>query len=236
MQRSLSFASDPIDIMKDKEVFIKEYFNKYLPDGSLDLLQFFTLHGDIRFFKLGDEILKKGTPSEVFFWLIAGGVKSYRNGELILQKNGDFLGIQAAIQGLPIMYDYICISDTAVALELPTRELFELMTSQPQATFPIMQVIFKKAEILETNGVHIMQADSEGKLLQVIRYLISKYGVTEDNNIPVELNSDDLALLSGSSRTSTYRWLKNFEDKGIIKRSGNKIKLLNQKMFQKTSV
>lgn len=220
--------------MKDKEQFIKENFSKLLPEGSHILLQFFILTGEIKVFKTGEEILRKGQPSDSFYWLIEGGVKSYRNGELILHKSGDFLGISAAIQELPILYNYTCISEIAILLELSTKKLLELMAREPQAVFPIMQVIFKKAELTEHNGVQIMQADAEGRLLQVLRYLISKYGLTDDNSIPVELNSDDLALLSGSSRTSTYRWLKNFEEKGIIKRNGNKIKLLNQKLFQKS--
>ncbi|MFN4300273.1 MAG: Crp/Fnr family transcriptional regulator [Thermaurantimonas sp.] len=233
MKESFSFASFPGSVMKDKEQFIKDNFNKLLPEGSHILLQYFISSGDIKIFKIGEEILKKGEPSDKFYWLIEGGVKSYRNGELILHKNGDFLGISAAIQDMPILYNYSCISELSVLLELPTKKLHELMTREPQAVFPIMQVIFKKAELTEQNGVQIIQADSEGRLLQVLKYLISKYGLTEDNSIPVELNSDDLALLSGSSRTSTYRWLKNFEEKGIIKRNGNKIKLINQKLFQK---
>lgn len=220
--------------MKDKQHFIKENFIKLLPEGSHILLQYFTTYGEIRIFKIGEEILRKGEPSDKFFWLIEGGVKSYRNGELILHKTGDFLGISAAIQEMPVLYNYSCISETATMLELPTPELHKILAKEPQAVFPIMQVIFKKAELTEHNGVQIIQADSEGRLLQVLRYLISKYGLTDDNSIPVELNSDDLALLSGSSRTSTYRWLKNFEEKGIIKRNGNKIKLLNQKLFQKS--
>ncbi|GCD77278.1 hypothetical protein JCM31826_07600 [Thermaurantimonas aggregans] len=233
MKEDFLFALFASSVMKDKEQFIKENFTKLIPEGSQVLLQYFITSGDLKIFKVGDEILRRGESSDKFYWLIEGGVKSYRNGELILHKNGDFLGISAAIQDLPILYDYSCISEIAILLELSTQKLKELLVSQPQAVFPIMQVIFKKAELTEQNGVKIMQADSEGRLLQVLKYLITKYGLNEDNSIPVELNSDDLALLSGSSRTSTYRWLKNFEEKGIIKRNGNKIKLLNQKFFQK---
>lgn len=231
-----SFALILVGVMSDKELVVKDCFYKHIPDGSLSLLRYFLTWGEIMNFRLGDQILKKGDPSDTFYWLIRGGVKSYRNGELILQKDGDFLGLQSAIQGLRILYDYNCITDHVVVLKLPTIRLFDLLSEEPQAIFPIMQIIFKKAELLENNGVQIMQADSEGKLLQVLRYLIHKFGISEDSSIPVELNSDDLALLSGSSRTSTYRWLKSFEDKGLIKRSGNRIKLLNKKIFQKTSV
>ncbi len=222
--------------MKDKEIFVKDFFHYHLPEGSLSLLEYFLRYGEFRNFELGNQILRKGDPSNIFYWLIKGGVKSYRNGELILQRVGDFIGLQAAIQEMNIMYDYTCISDQVVALELPTNQLFRLLSNEPQAIFPMMQVLFKKAEMIENNGVQIMQSDSEGRLLQVIRYLIFKFGLSDDSNIPVELTSDDLALLSGSSRTSTYRWLKNFEEKGLIKRNGNRIKLLNKSLFQKTAV
>lgn len=222
--------------MIDKDIFLKDFFHYHLPEGSLSLLEYFIGYGEFRNFKLGDLILRKGDPSDFFYWLIKGGVKSYRNGELILQRIGDFIGLQSAIQELRVLYDYTCISDQVIALELPTDKLFNLLASEPQAIFPIMQIIFKKAEILENNGVQIMQSDSEGRLLQVIRHLIFKFGISEDSNIPVELSSDDLALLSGSSRTSTYRWLKNFEEKGLIKRNGNRIKLLNKNLIQKTAV
>ncbi|GCD79116.1 Crp/Fnr family transcriptional regulator [Schleiferia thermophila] len=221
-------------VMKEKEVYLKSAFGELLPGGSHKLLNYFITRGQIRIYKAGDQILETGQPSDHFFWLIEGGVKSRRNGELLLHKKGDFLGLAAVLQKIPILYDYYCISDVSVLLELPSDGLFELLGDEPQAIFPIMQILFKKAELTENNGVQIMQADSEEKLLRALQYVAKKYGLSDENTLKVELSGDDLAMLCGTSRTSTYRWLKLIEEKGIIKRQGSKIQLLSLNLLGKS--
>lgn len=233
-QKKLSFVTLYELVMKEKEVYLKSAFGELLPGGSHKLFNYFITSGKIRIFNSGDQILEKGQPSDHYYWLIEGGVKSRRNGELILHKRGDFLGLAAVLQKIPVLYDYYCISDVSVLLELPSDGLFDLLSDEPQAIFPIMQIIFKKAELTESNGVQIMQADSEEKLIRALQYVAKKYGLSEENTLKVDLSGDDLAMLCGTSRTSTYRWLKQIEERGIIKRQGSKIKLLTLDLIGKS--
>ncbi len=189
-------------------------------------------------FKAGELIFKQGTPNMHLLCLTKGKVKLYIEG-----YNGKnlIIGIVKPVEyifGPGIYVDYkhhysaMAIEDSQACLV--DTELFKSLVRK-NADFA--EAFITKVSKLSINNfeqfISLTQKQMPGRIADVLMYLKDK--VYECNPFQTTLSRQDLADMSGMSKESSIRILREFKDEGIIQVNGNEFEILNVEHLIKIS-
>lgn len=189
-------------------------------------------------FKAGELIFKQGTPNLHLLCLTKGKVKLYIEG---YNDKNLIIGIVKPVEyifGPGIYVDYMH-HYSAMAIEdskacLVDIEVFKSLIRQ-NADFA--EAFIKKVSLLSINNfeqfISLTQKQMPGRIADVLLYL--KNVVYESNPFHTTLSRQDLADMSGMSKESSIRILREFKDEGIIHVSGNDFEILDVEHLMKIS-
>jgi len=190
------------------------------------------------YFKAGELIFKQGTPNLHFLCLTKGKVKLYIEG---YNDKNLIIGIVKPVEYIigPGIYVDSKHHYSAMALEdakacLVEIEVFKSLIRQ-NADFA--EAFIKKVSLLSINNfeqfISLTQKQMPGRIADVLLYL--KNRVYESNPFHTTLSRQDLADMSGMSKESSIRILREFKDEGIIQVSGNDFEILDVEHLIKIS-
>lgn len=180
-------------------------------------------------FKAGEIMFKQGTPSPHYLCLTSGLAKIYIEG---YGKNL-ILGIvkpHSYIFGPGIYVDNrhyfsaAALVDTSACL-VDVNAYKKLIRDNPDFADEFIQRISKQTIMNFQQVVSLTQKQMPGRIADALIYLSEN--VYEENPFEMTISRQDLADLSGMSKESAIRILKEFKEEGIIRVDGDMMEILN---------
>jgi CRP/FNR family transcriptional regulator len=189
-------------------------------------------------FKAGETIFKQGTSATHLLIITSGLAKFYVEGvqdkQLIIQivKPWEVIGQASLYFDNRHHYSIAALVDcTACFIEIGA---FKKMIRQNS---DFAEELIKKCTQKGINSfekmVSLSQKQMHGRIADGLIYLAEK--VYESNSFNLHLSRQDIADLTGMSKDSAIRILKEFHHEGIIELDGRKLSVLNKEQLERIS-
>ncbi len=188
-------------------------------------------------YKAGEILFKQGTPSPHFVCLTKGLAKLYIEGYgknliLALVKPVDYIFGPGTYVDNRHYYSAAAVEETTACL-VDVNIFKQLIRQNPNFAEEFIGRISRQAIFNFDQVVSLTQKQMPGRIADVLFYLREKiYG---KNPFNITISRQDLADLSGMSKESSIRILKELKDEGILKVIGNTIEILNEKQLRQIS-
>jgi CRP/FNR family transcriptional regulator len=188
-------------------------------------------------YRAGEIIFKQGTPSPYFFCMTSGLAKIYIEGYgknliLGLVKPVDYIFGPGIYVDNRHYYSASAVEDSTACL-VDTTVFKTLIRENPDFAEEFLkrvslQTIFNFDQLL-----NLTQKQMPGRIADAIFYLSEK--IYCKNPCELTISRQDLADLSGMSKESAIRILKDFKEEGILTLAGNTLEILNPKQLRQIS-
>lgn len=190
-------------------------------------------------FKQGENIIKQGTSSTHIIILTSGIAKMYLEGldnknvilELILPNK--ICGSSSCFADNRYHYSITAIEPCTVCF-IDMDNVKHLL----KRNFEFMEAFIGHSSFdnLKTYErlISLTQKQMHGRIADVLIYLYKE--IYQSDNFEFVLTRQDIGDLSGMTKDSAIRVLKDFESEGIIKTEGRNIEIIDKDILQKISL
>jgi CRP/FNR family transcriptional regulator len=188
-------------------------------------------------FKAGEIMFKQGTPSSHFVCLTSGLAKVYIEGYgknliLSLVRPVDYIFGPGVYIDNKHYYSVSAVEDSSACL-VDTSIFKKLIRSNPDFAEDFIKRISYQTLFNFEQVISLTQKQMPGRIADALFYLSEKiYGT---NPFKMSISRQDLADLSGMSKESAIRILKEFKEEGLLNVEGNMFELLNIKQLKQIS-
>lgn len=187
-----------------------------------------------RAYRRGEVICHQGDPGDTFHVIESGRLKVSLYGEsgaetlLAILGPSECFGELALLDGEPR-------SATVQALEpvetivVRRSDFLALLRQNPAIMDRLLVAMAAKIRYLSDVVSDLAFLDLEGRLAKRLLELAEEHGRPVDSTTEIELpiTQEDLAAMVGSTRASVNKLLGWYEDRGLIRRRGRRIALLD---------
>ncbi len=188
-------------------------------------------------YKAGEIIFKQGTPSPYFVCITSGLAKIYIEGYgknliLALVKPVDYIFGPGIYVDNRHYYSASAIEDCTACL-VDVNVFKKMIRENPDFAEEFIRRVSIQAIFNFEQLISLTQKQMPGRIADVLFYLSDKiYG---QNPFEMTISRQDLADLSGMSKESAIRILKEFKEEGILTVQGNLVEILNLKQLRQIS-
>ena len=188
-------------------------------------------------FKAGEMMFKQGTPSPHFLCLTTGLAKLYiegfgKNLILSLVKPVEYILGPGIYVDNRHHYSAAAVEDSTACL-VDVNAFKQMMRSNPDFSDEFIRRISLMTIFNFEQFISLTQKQMNGRIADALFYLSDEiYG---KNPFKMTISRQDLADLSGMSKESAIRILKEFKDEGILTVTGNILHILNPQQLKKIS-
>jgi CRP/FNR family transcriptional regulator len=188
-------------------------------------------------FKAGEIMFKQGTPSPHFLCLTTGLAKLYIEGygkNLILNlvKPVEYILGPGIYVDNRHHYSASAVEDsTACLVDVSTFK--QMMKSNTDFADEFIRRISVMTIFNFDQLISLTQKQMNGRIADALIYLSEE--IYCSNPFNMSISRQDLADLSGMSKESSIRILKEFKDEGILTVDGNTMQILNPEQLKKIS-
>jgi CRP/FNR family transcriptional regulator len=201
--------------------------------GILDTDELHTLVDNKRqiHFRPGETIMKQNTPLTHLVCIKSGMAKVVSEGpkgkNLILQiikSNSIFTGGGAIIDDFR-HFTVAAITDIDCCF-IDTSRLYSLLTKNSSFAIELLKHCNTQHLKMLTSLINLSNKYMPGRVADTLLYL--KNNIFETNPFNFILSKQELADMSGMTKESFIRSLKEFEDSGLIRQTRNSIEILKE--------
>jgi CRP/FNR family transcriptional regulator, polysaccharide utilization system transcription regulator len=188
-------------------------------------------------FKAGEIMFKQGTPSPHFLCLTTGMAKLYIEGHgknliLSLVKPIEYIFGPGTYVDNRHHYSASAVEDSTACL-VDVNIFKQIIRSNPNFADEFIRSISLMTLFNFDQFISLTQKQMNGRIADALFYLSEKiYG---SNPFELTISRQDLADISGMSKESAIRILKEFKDEGILSANGNVLHILNPQQLKKIS-
>ena len=188
-------------------------------------------------YKAGEIIFKQGTPSPYFVCITSGLAKIYIEGYgknliLALVKPIDYIFGPGIYVDNRHYYSASAVEDSTACL-VDASVFKKLIRENPDFAEEFIKRVSLQAIFNFDQLLNLTQKQMPGRIADVIFYLTDKIYCA--NPFELTISRQDLADLSGMSKESAIRILKEFKEEGILTLNGNAMEILNLKQLRQIS-
>jgi len=188
-------------------------------------------------YKAGEIIFKQGTPSPYFVCVTSGLAKIYIEGYgknliLALVKPVDYIFGPGIYVDNRHYYSASAVEDSTACL-VDVNLFKKLIRENPDFADEFIKRVSLQAIFNFDQVISLAQKQMHGRNADVIFYLSDK--IYCQNPFNMTISRQDLADLSGMSKESAIRILKEFKEEGILTVHGNTLEILNTKQLRQIS-
>jgi len=188
-------------------------------------------------YKAGEIMFKQGTPSSHFVCVTSGLAKIYIEGYgknliLALVKPVDYIFGPGVYIDNKHYYSASAIEDTTACL-VDTSIFKKLIRSNPDFAESFIRRLSLQTLFNFEQVISLTQKQMHGRIADALFYLSEK--IYCSNPFHMTISRQDLADLSGMSKESAIRILKEFKEEGILSVDGNMFDILNIKQLKQIS-
>ena len=188
-------------------------------------------------FKAGEMMFKQGTPSPHFLCLTTGLAKLYIEGYgknliLSLVKPVEYILGPGIYVDNRHHYSASAVEDSTACL-VDVNTFKQIMRGNPDFAYEFIRRISIMTIFNFEQFISLTQKQMNGRIADALFYLSDQiYG---KNPFEMTISRQDLADLSGMSKESAIRILKEFKDEEILTVKGNSLHILNPQQLKKIS-
>ncbi len=188
-------------------------------------------------YKAGEVIFKQGTPSPYFVCVTSGLAKIYIEGYgknliLGLVKPVDYIFGPGIYVDNRHYYSASAVEDSTACL-VDALIFKKLIRENPDFAEEFLKRISVQTIINFNQLLGLTQKQMPGRIADALFYLFEK--IYCKNPFDLTISRQDLADLSGMSKESAIRILKDFKEEGILTVQGNTVEILNLKLLRQIS-
>lgn len=190
-------------------------------------------------FKAGETIFKQGSPTSNAIFLIQGYGKVYMEGyggkDIILgiaKPTGMIAGPGTYVDNRH-HYSFAALTDT-IACFVDMSIMKKLFHENSQFAEGFMQDVSKKSLDTFYKIAGLSQKKMHGRLAEGLLYLADN--IFSNDSFPCILSRQELGDLTGMTKESVVRILKEFHDDNIIKQNGETIKIIDRPKLEKINI
>ena len=212
----------------------KKSIFKKLSDEELDLMN---VNRFEVLFKAGEIMFKQGTPSPHFLCLTTGLAKIYIEGYgknliLGLVKPVEYIFGPGIYVDNRHHYSASAVEDCTACL-VDVNIYKQLIRENPDFAEEFIKRVSQQSILNFEQVISLTQKQMHGRIADALFYLSEK--IYCQNPFDMNISRQDLADLSGMSKESAIRILKEFKEEGILHVEGNTFYILNQKQLRQIS-
>lgn len=188
-------------------------------------------------FKAGETMFKQGTPAPHFLCLTKGLAKIYIEGYgknliLSLVKPVEYiLGPGIFVDGRH-HYSASAVEDSTACM-VDVSAYKQLIRQNPDFAEEFIKRISVMTIFNFEQAISLTQKQMNGRIADALLYLSDK--IYCSNPFEMSISRQDLADISGMSKESAIRILKEFKDEGILSTDGNAVTIINPKLLKQIS-
>jgi CRP-like cAMP-binding protein len=210
---------------------------KYLTVEEIEIINF---EKDFRHYKRGDILYQEGNRISGFYCINSGIIKVFKTGfdgkEQIIRfaKKGDIIAYRSVLSNELACTSAKVIEDCQVCF-IPSEILISFIKTNP--TYALELVRLACHELGEANSfiTDIAQKTVRERLAEVLLFLVSDFGLDNQQFLNISLTREELANIVGTATESVIRLLSEFKSDKLVELNGRKIKILNTKGLEKIS-
>lgn len=150
-------------------------------------------------------------------------------------SEGDFFGELNLLKESKYGFNAKAIEDCKICT-LTNDNFKEILLGKPEIAIKILEVMGERLSRIENLAQNLATNDIDARITYLLLDLSQKYGKEKSNNINIDLpiNREDMANYIGITRETVSRKLKKFEEEGLIKIVGTKkIVILDKEKLSK---
>jgi len=188
-------------------------------------------------FKAGEIMFKQGTPSPHFLCLTTGLAKLYIEGYgknliLSLVKPVEYIFGPGIYVDNRHHYSASAVEDSTACL-VDVNTFKQMIRNNQDFADEFIRRISLMTIFNFEQFISLTQKQMNGRIADALFYLSEK--IYCSNPFEMTISRQDLADLSGMSKESAIRILKEFKDEGILTVAGNILHILNPQQLKKIS-
>lgn len=188
-------------------------------------------------YKAGEIIFKQGTPSPYFVCMTSGLAKIYIEGYgknliLALVKAVDYIFGPGIYVDNRHYYTASAVEDSTACL-VDVNIFKKMIRENPDFAEEFIKRVSLQSIFNFNQVLSLTQKQMHGRIADVLFYLADK--IYCQNPFELTISRQDLADLSGMSKESAIRILKEFKEEGILTVDGNVLEILNPKQLHQIS-
>jgi len=188
-------------------------------------------------------IFDQGDPGSSLIVIKSGLVKislvDSNNHEFIIKtfSVNDFFGEMSLLDGGSRSATATAVEDTQ-ALIIFRENFISLIQKTPSMALGMLTELSNRLRTTTENISNLTFFDAYGKVAQCLLSLAEKLGEREEDGVSIQLtlSRQELANMSGLSRETFARILKEFQVRGCLKVQGKKIIILDEKVMRREIV
>jgi len=188
-------------------------------------------------------IFDQGDPGSSLIVIKSGLVKislvDSNNHEFIIKtfSVNDFFGEMSLLDGGSRSATATAVEDTQ-ALIIFRENFISLIQKTPSMALGMLTELSNRLRTTTENISNLTFFDAYGKVAQCLLSLAEKFGEREEDGVSIQLtlSRQELANMSGLSRETFARILKEFQVRGCLKVQGKKIIILDEKVMRREIV
>ncbi len=189
-----------------------------------------------RRFAAGEVVFDEGDPGTALYILEAGQVKirlmspDGREVVLAVLRPHDFFGELALIDEQPRSADAV-VRTASEVLVLNRDDFVRCAVAQPQIALNALAAVSRRLRRTDQIIADAVFLDVRTRLARLLLDLVGQEPVqrTPDGGIVLGpgLTQNDVAEMLGATRESINKWLRHYEDRGIVRRGRGRITIIS---------
>ncbi|MDJ0746198.1 MAG: Crp/Fnr family transcriptional regulator [Xenococcaceae cyanobacterium MO_167.B27] len=202
-------------------------FFQGLPGGSLQKL---TSHFVTLSHPASQIILLENDWGGSVYFILEGWVKirtyNLEGKEVTLNiiGKGEIFGEMAALDKKPRSTDAITLTPTTIG-RIPSEDFVELLTTEPMAGVHLSQLMAQRLRQVNRR-LQLRDADSMSRVADAILFLVEGQGTKVEGGTEIpNLPHREISGLSGLARETVTRVLTRLEQRGLIQRNANLLRI-----------
>ena len=193
-----------------------------------------------RSYKKNNIILMEDEFGDTFFVISSGTVKITRISEdgreviLAMLGEGEFFGEMSLLDGESRSANAIASEESDVLI-LKRRDFIEFLERYPKISISLLREMASRLRKSDQQIESLSLSDAEHRIGVTLLRLAEelgkiRMGVVEIANLPYQ---QDIANMAGTSRETVSRMFKVLEERGLIRRRGHALSILDYTSFKR---
>ncbi|MBM1107366.1 Crp/Fnr family transcriptional regulator [Aurantibacter crassamenti] len=184
--------------------------------------------------KKGEVLFEEGEKLDGVFCVRDGVTKlsklspNGKNQIVKLASKGEVIGQRSVIAEESTNLSAIAVSDMKVCY-IPKNAIVSTLDSNPNFALEVLRHMAHDLKEADNVIVNMSQKTVKQRIAEAFMYLKNNYGEDDNGFLALSLSREEYANVVGTATESCIRIISEFKKKGLIKSSGKKIGIINEK-------
>lgn len=148
-----------------------------------------------------------------------------------LATKGEVMGQRSVIVEESANLSAVAVNDMEVCF-IPKEAIVNTLHANPDFTYEVLRHMAHHLKEADDVIVNMSQKTVKQRIAEAFLYLKNNYGEDNDGYLLLTLSREDIANVVGTATESCIRIISEFKKKGLLKSSGKKLGIVNEKGLQ----